>query len=64
MKALMQIVAITAVALTVAYYVIGAVILDSGGLPKGGTTIAQPFKVGYERARTHPVPNGTADSTN
>ena len=31
-------------------------------LPKGGTTIAQPFKVGYERARTHLVPNGTADS--
>jgi hypothetical protein len=31
-------------------------------LPKGVTTIAQPFKVGYERARTHSVPKGTADS--
>jgi hypothetical protein len=30
-------------------------------LPKGGTTLAQHFKVGYERARTHSVPKGTAD---
>jgi hypothetical protein len=30
----------------------------NGGLPKGETTIAQPFKVGYERATTHPVPEG------
>ena len=39
-------------------------ILGNAGLPKGGTTIAQPFnfKVGSERARSHAVPKGTADS--
>ena len=30
-------------------------------LPKGGTTIAQPFKVGSERPENRSVPKGTAD---
>jgi hypothetical protein len=31
-------------------------------LPEGGTTIAQPFKVGYERPKTQSVPKGRLSS--
>jgi hypothetical protein len=31
-------------------------------LPKGGTRLAQPFKVGYERTQTCPVPKGRLTS--